>query len=215
MQDIVEKAFKEALKSYIKIKKIRQSELARILGWSNTDLSSSLRTGKAIGKKRRVHILSRLGTSFEVEVNKKIDELRRKPIVADTSQERPSEYFQLECYTKEEQEYLNKVLEIFREGRKENREALKVIIDSFKPVAYMNVKKKPKELQEDPQLAQRVIEADATLQDIFETIKKIMADRRGVYRILLKSLIDTLAHFGYKDQTHMDHDKSSQLTANG
>ncbi|WKZ15461.1 MAG: LexA family transcriptional regulator [Candidatus Jettenia caeni] len=75
MQDIVEQAFIEVLKNYIKRENISQKDLADRLGWKTSDLSNYLTREKSIGKKRRAHIISKLGAEFASTVNEKVRDI--------------------------------------------------------------------------------------------------------------------------------------------
>ncbi len=78
MQDILQRAFREVLKKYIerkKTQKMNQKDFAKIIKLSGTELSNILTGQENIGKKRWNDIVEKLGSSFDVDVKKKVVEL--------------------------------------------------------------------------------------------------------------------------------------------
>lgn len=122
MKTLLEKAIVEALFSYMKKAEITQTELAKRLGWSPSDLNNILKGKKGIGKNRQSYLEEKLGKAFRNEMLIKMGELsaseREKPgRVAETFPEYLAGKFAL---TDMEQRYVKKLLGILR-GR--NRQA--------------------------------------------------------------------------------------------
>lgn len=131
MKTLLEMAIVAALFSYMEKAGIKQSELAKRLGWSPSDLNSILKGKKGIGKNRQAYLEEKLGRSFKNEMLIKMSELstteRDKPgAVAETLSEYLAGKFAL---TDLEQSYVKKLLAILRGNNRQAEFLIRANID--------------------------------------------------------------------------------------
>lgn len=116
MKTLLEKAIVAALRVYMEKKGIQQNKLAKMLGWSPSDLNDTLRGRKSIGKNRQEFLEEKLGEPFRQELLLKISELseieKQKP---SRITERPAEYAVGKyILTDIEKDYVEKLIGILR-----------------------------------------------------------------------------------------------------
>lgn len=131
MKTLLEMAIVAALFSHMEKAGIKQSELAKRLGWSPSDLNSVLKGKKGIGKNRQAYLEEKLGRPFKNEMLTKMSEFstkeREKPgTVAETLSEYLAGKFAL---TDLEQSYVKKLLAILRGNNRQAEFLIRANID--------------------------------------------------------------------------------------
>jgi len=113
----MEKEIIKRLKEYMAENDISQTQLAQKLGWTSSDLSTTLSGNKPIGGRRLAHIANTLGISFEIKGDKYLNNKTSAP--------------PLTTYTKEEQTYIDKLIGILRGLNEDNTVAIKSNLNAF------------------------------------------------------------------------------------
>ena len=131
MKTILEKAIVGALLAYMEKAGIKQNALAKRLGWSPSDLNSTLKGKKGIGKNRQAYLEDKLGIQFKNEILIKMSELsvteREEPgRVAETFSEYLTGRFAL---TDTEQRYVKKLLTVLRGKNRQAEFLIRASID--------------------------------------------------------------------------------------
>ncbi|OGW10271.1 MAG: hypothetical protein A2W77_04635 [Nitrospinae bacterium RIFCSPLOWO2_12_39_16] len=133
MKTLMERAIVEALLTYMEKKGINQNELAQILGWAPSDLNDTLKGRKGIGKNRQAFLEDKLGELFKDELLLKINEISGVKKMQPTKiAEFPSKYKDGKGIIADlEQEYIEKLLSIFRGINQKAKLAVKSTIDAL------------------------------------------------------------------------------------
>ncbi|MBI5749494.1 MAG: hypothetical protein HZA00_10250 [Nitrospinae bacterium] len=129
----MERAIVEALLTYMEKRGINQNGLAEMLGWTPSDLNDTLKERKGIGKNRQSFLEERLGKPFKDELLLKINEFYgTKKLQLHQVAELPSKYKDSKgIITDLEQEYIEKLLAIFRGINQQAKLAVKSTIDAL------------------------------------------------------------------------------------
>lgn len=154
MQDILQTAFREVLKKCIerkKTQKMNQKDFAKIIKLSGTELSNILTGQENIGKKRWNDIVEKLGSSFDVDVKKRVVELIEESLKEKSAKcKTQSEYLgKYKPFELEEQKYIGLLIEIFRGSNKKNIRALKENIGAFYDTRNIKTETETNAIQND------------------------------------------------------------------
>jgi len=127
MQDIVVQSFIEALDFFIKRENLSKKDFALKIGWTPSELGNVLKRRTAFGAKRQKDLIQKLGSEFEA----KVSEILNEKISKDSGAVAEEGYPHYGNLSDEEQEYIQKVIDILRGKDKQSKFALKTNIDTF------------------------------------------------------------------------------------
>ena len=134
---IIEKAIVGALRAHMSKQRLRQNELAKILGWSPSDLNDILKGRKGVGKYRQTFLEESLGNPFKSELMHKISELSDPGRRQKRSTDRPPVKSVVGKYvlTDVEQIYVENLLAILRGRNTQAKLAIQININALFPHA--------------------------------------------------------------------------------